>query len=98
MRHRIEDAAATGLGNPAPELVSGRSTGDPARDALINDAAKNCYEVFGFRQHGYCDAGEDGDEVRLGVEPAYQYDHLKLIVIAKEKDCSRFITGRAWGP
>jgi hypothetical protein len=98
MRHQIGHAAATGLGNPAPELVSGRSTGDRKRDALINDAAKDCYGSFGFKQHGYCDAGEDGHEVRLGVEPAYQYEDLKVIIISKEKDYSRIITGRPWGP
>jgi hypothetical protein len=97
MRHRIGDAASTGLGNPEPELVSGRSTGNPERDTLINAAAKECYEGFGFEKYGYCDAGEDGNEVRLGVEPAYQYQPLKLIIIAREKECSRFVTGRAWG-
>jgi hypothetical protein len=97
MRRRIGDAGATGLGNPVPELISGRSTGDEQRENLIRAAAKECYETFGFKQYGYCDAGEEGNEVRLGVEPAYQYEHLKLIIVAREKDCSRFITGRAWG-
>jgi hypothetical protein len=78
-------------------LISGRSTGDSKRDALIRKAVKECYEIFGFEQHGYCDAGEEGDEIRLGFEPSYQYEDLKVIVIAKDKDYSRFITGRAWG-
>src|SRR5262249_23636472 len=98
MRHRIGDAVSTGLGNPTAELISGRSTGDEKRDALIRLAAQDCFETFGFERYGYIDAGEDGHEVCFGIEPAYQYEDLKLIVIAKERDYSRFITGRAWGP
>lgn len=92
-------AALTGIGgNSSPELISGLPTGDTKFDALINEAAKECYDTFGFEKFGYCEAGIDGGEIRFGVEPAYMYEDLKLITINKEKNESRYITGVAWGP
>lgn len=87
----------TGLGASSPNLISGQPTGDKKRDSLLNKIAKDCYETFGFEKYGYCDAGFEGEEARFGVEPSYKFDPLKLITIAKEKDDSKYITGRAVG-
>ncbi len=91
-------AAATGLGgNAGPELMDRQSTGDKKRDALINECSKDAHDQF-FKSFGYCDAGADGDEVRIGVEPAYMHENLKMISINRVKERSSFVTGRAFGP
>jgi hypothetical protein len=95
MRHRI-GGQGTGLGNSAPEQLDGKSTGDKKMDRLINKAAKEAYELF-FKSFGYCDAQFSENEVRLGVEPAYMYENLKIISIRRNKEYSKFTTGHAWG-
>ena len=96
MKHR-GSAEQTGLGGNAEALISGKNTsGVP--DELLNEIAKDCYETFSFEKLGRCEAGFDGDEARFGFEPTYQFDPLKLIIIAKDKDESRMVTGRAIEP
>lgn len=90
-------AALTGLGGNAKVYMSGQPTKDEKFNKVINAAAKDAYETF-FKKFGYCDAGVDGEEVRLGIEPTYQFEPLKIVAINKDKDQSRFITGRAVGP
>lgn len=88
----------TGLGGNAKVWMSGKPTEDKKFNKLVNRAAKECYETFSFERFGYCDAGIDGGEVRLGIEPTYMFQPLKIIAINKNKDESRYITGRAVGP
>lgn len=95
MKRRM--VTGTGLGVSSPDLISGQSTGNEKLDALLNEIAKDCYDTFGLEKYGYCDAGFEGDEARFGVEPSYKFDPLKLVIIAKEKDDSKYITGRAIG-
>lgn len=92
--------AITGLGNPAPDLMDGQSTGSKQRDKLINRCAKECYMLFfAGTQMDYkgIDAQARGDEIRLGIEPAYFGDNLKMLVLAENKDLSYIITGHAFG-
>ena len=102
MRHRIGIAAYTGLGNPNPELIRGRS-GSRKRDALINDASKECYELFfkGHKQRGIdlggVDAGVTAYSVRIGIEPTYMYWPLKILEICEDKELSNITTGYSWG-
>lgn len=101
MRHRIAGAAATGLGNPSEALMDGKPTGNKKRDDLINQCAKSAYETF-FKgtklDYEMCDAQARLDEVRVGIEPAYQFEKLKIISIANVKAMSSITTGIAFGP
>lgn len=81
-------------GNSKPPLIPNRSSGDAARDRLINECSKEAYGLF-FERFGYCDAGIDGDEVRIGIEPAYEFEPLKLLILCPDISECRFVTGRA---
>lgn len=100
MRHRIAGAAATGLGNPSTAFMDGKSTGSKERDGLINKCAKEAYELF-FKgtklDYDLCDAQDGMDEVRVGIEPAYQFEKLKMVSIARVKNMSSITTGIAYG-
>lgn len=97
MKHR-GGAEYTGLGGNAEVLISCKNTSKKVKDSLLNEIAKDCYTTFSFEEKfGYCEAGFDGEEARFGAEPSYQFDDLKLIIIAKDKNESRYVTGRAVG-
>lgn len=99
VRHRI-GGGVTGLGNPEPELMSGKSTGRPDLDKMINQCAADCYRVF-FKgtemDYETCDAGADIFGIRFGIEPAYFGDNLRLITFMKDKDRCNYQTGHAFG-
>lgn len=90
----------TGIGNPDPELMDGQSSGKKALDKLINQCAKDCYNTF-FKDtkmdYDGVDAGAQVDAVRLGIEPAYFGDNLKMIEIREKKELSTYQTGHAFG-
>ena len=92
----------TGLGgNSSPERMDGKSTGNKKRDALIGECSKDAYETF-FKStkldYDGVDAQARDFEVRIGIEPTYMYDSLKMIVVSKTKENSYIETGYAWGP
>lgn len=93
MRHRM--VTGTGLGNPSAPLIDGKSTGSKKRDMLINECAKESHDLF-FTKYGYCDAQSRTDEIRLGVEPAYQFDPLKVVSIQRVKEMSYLMTGKSF--
>lgn len=90
----------TGIGNSDPELMDGKSTGNKKLDRLINQCAKECYEVF-FKgtQMDYdgIDAGADVFGIRFGIEPAYFGDNLKIINFLQNKARCTYETGHAFG-
>ena len=94
MRHRI--VTGTGLGNPAREMIDGRETKNKKLNALIKESCKEAHDLF-FKKFGYCDAQHRHEEIKIGVEPAYQGEELKIIAINKEKHHSFFETGYAFG-
>lgn len=96
MKHR-GGAEATGLGGGAKTLIIGQSSGKAKLDVLINKASKEAHDLF-FTKFGYCEAGVEKNEIRIGVEPSYEGDELKILSINKKKEESFFITGRAFGP
>jgi len=97
MRHRIGASASTGLGGTsAPPFIPNNRSGSKERDKLIQKCSKEACGLF-FKSFGYCGAGVDGDEIRIGIEPAYQYEPLKLIILSPELDDCALITGRAVG-
>ncbi len=96
MRHRIGCAALTGLGNPSPEIIPNKNVRDEELKILLKFAAKDAYAKF-FKHFGYCDVGIDCNDIVLGVEPAYQYEDLKIIRFKPNKERCSFSTGYARG-
>lgn len=98
MKRRIGSAAQTGLGGGGVTLMDGESTGNKELDSKVNQCARVVYEQF-FKgtklDYGCCDAQAREDEYRFGIEPTYQYDELKIIVVRKVKEDSYIETGYA---
>ena len=93
MKHRI-GGQNTGLGGNSVTQISGKNSSN-LPDSLFVEIADDCYDVFSFEQFGRCEAGFDGNEARFGVEATYQFDPIKIILIHKNKQESKYITGRA---
>ena len=102
MRHRIGASNSTGLGNPNTQLMDCKITKNKIRNKIVNECAEDAYKIF-FKgtklDFEYCDAqaNSNGSEIRVGIEPAYMYEDLKIIIIRRKKEHSEFITGYAWG-
>lgn len=94
MRHRIIGNVKIGLGTSAPELIPNKRSGSQLRDRTIKRCSKEAFKLF-FEKFGYCDAGMDGQEVRIGIEPAYEFDPLKIIILSPRIEDCALITGRA---
>lgn len=88
MRHRIVNG--TGFGNPNPVILDNKGK---IRTDLGNDVLKTY-----FSKEEYCDYTRKKDFILLGVEPAYQYEDLKVICIHRDINKSYIETGRAFGP
>jgi len=88
MRHRIINFR-TGLGNPSKELMD--NNGKVNKKMLFE-----AIDLF-FSKWGGCDFSIKEDGILIGIEPAYQYEYLKVIFINTNKDYSYFEQGRAWG-
>ena len=102
MRHRIGALNSVGLGNPNPQLIDNRLTKNKIKNSIIKECEKDAYKIF-FRgtelDFEYCDAqaNSNGSEVRVGIEPTYMYEPLKIMIIHKKKENSEFMTGFSWG-
>lgn len=88
MRHRM--VSGTGLGNPDPVLLNNKGK----INKEFADAALADY----FSQEEGFDFQVSKESVTIGIEPAYQYDELKIIHIDKDKSKSYLQRGKAWGP
>ena len=102
MRHRMGIASMTGLGNPNSQIIDGRLSKSKKLNKIIKKCSKDAYNIFFVNtkiDFGHCDAqiNFDMSEIRIGVEPAYMYEGLKIITICKKKEVSNFMTGYAWG-
>ena len=91
MRHRITNLN-TGLGNPLPELLDNKGKIPPK----IKEMLKKATELY-FKKWGGCDYSVEETGIKFGIEPAYQYENLKIIKIEKTKENSYIQTGRAFG-
>lgn len=88
MRHRI--VSITGIGNVEPPLLNNEGqVNTEFADATIAEYFSN-EEGFDFQI--------SSEMVNVGIEPAYQYERLKIISINKNKNKSFIQQGRAWGP
>lgn len=88
MRHRI--VTGTGFGNSAPVLLDNRGE-------INKEFAAAALKEYFEREEGF-DFQLNKKYVNIGLEPAYQYERLKIISINKDKDKSFIMTGKAWGP
>lgn len=88
MRHRI--VSGTGFGNPEPELLKNKGS---LNKRFAKAALKEYFEYWdGF------DYDISEDVVKIGIEPAYQYDKLRIIEINRDKAKSSIRYGKAFGP
>ena len=95
MRHRIGGGVA-GLGNPCKELLSNTGELTPLMKKMADEAIK-----LYFKKWGGCDYEVGRSEgalkwVKLGIEPAYQFEDLKIIVLNRHKERSFLRAGRAF--
>lgn len=88
MRHRITGNLGTGLGNPNPILLDNKGT---LNKAYADDVMQTFFNGDGF------DYQLASDSITVGIEPAYQYEKLKLVSINKDKAKSFYHTGTAMG-
>lgn len=88
MRHRM--VSGTGLGNPDEVLLDNQG-------AIDVKFAKEALDTYFSNEEGF-DFKITPNVVNVGLEPAYQYEKLKIISINKDKSKSYIQTGKAWGP
>lgn len=100
MKRRIGISAHIGIGGGGPALMDGQPTEDEKLNDLVRACSKDAYETF-FKgtvmDEEYCDAQVGSRDVRVGIEPSYMYQRLKMITIEENKVWSSIVTGYAWG-
>ena len=94
MRHRMGIASLTGLGNSSKELLPNNWT-EKDRNKL-NPMLKEAVELF-FKKWGYCDLFIKENSIDFGIEPAYQFEELRIVSIKRNKEKSFIEYGKAWG-
>ena len=80
------------LGNPAPCLL----TNNEKLIGNLKEMVKDAVEQY-FKRWNGCDYDISSDEIKIGIEPAYMYENLKIISINKEIGFSYIRTGYAFG-
>lgn len=88
MRYRI--ISTIGLGNPDRPIL-------PNTGKLNKKFAKSALEAYFSEFEGF-DFQVSKNEILIGIEPAYQYEKLRVISINRSKSLSYIKTGKAWGP
>lgn len=100
MKRRMGIASLTGLGGGGKSLMNGQAPSDKELLQKVNECAEDAYKTF-FKgtkiDEEYCDAGFEGNEIRFGIEPSYQFEKLKMISISQNKSDSFIVTGIAFG-
>ena len=91
MRRRI-GGEGTGLGNPAPHMLE--NNGELTNE--LKKCLKEAIKLY-FKGWGGCDYSVKEERIEFGIEPSYQYDHLRIIALLKDKELSYQEQGRAWG-
>ena len=92
MRHRMGIGVYTGLGNPDKEILSNAGNLEGATKKMVIEAV-----ALYFKKWEGCDYDVTEDEIKIGIEPAYQYEKLKVIAIKRNKGNSYLRTGIAFG-
>jgi hypothetical protein len=87
-RHRIV-GTSLGLGNPSPAELSNTGKISPKFfDAAIKEF---------FSEFDGLDFERTADEVKVGIEPTYQGDHLVIVRLTRDKSKSSITVGYAFG-
>lgn len=89
MRHRIGGVHVTGMGNPDPVILDNKGK-------LNKDFADEVLALYFEDFEGY-DFKVTKKGVTVGIEPAYQFEKLRIIHIAKDKGESYIRYGKAFG-
>jgi hypothetical protein len=85
-------ASLTGLGNPAPAILHNTGKITSEIQQMFDDALKLYFDYWG----GF-DYDIEDTYIRIGYEPAYQYEEGLLIYIFKDKIKSYWERSKAWG-
>jgi hypothetical protein len=81
---------SNGLGFSSRELL-------PNKGKINRKFLKDAFDEY-FHPYDYCDYGRTEDSFSVGVEPTYQFDPLKIVTIARNKEESAISVGSAAGP
>ena len=84
-------ASLTGLGNPASCLL----TNNEKLIGNLKEMVKDAVEQY-FKHWNGCDYDISPDEIKMGIEPAYMYENLKIITINREIGSSSIQTGHSF--
>jgi hypothetical protein len=91
MRHRLGGASHTGFGNSAPEILNNTGVFTEEIKKLADDAI----DIY-FKEFGGCDYEITENKIVLGIEPAYQFEELRILCLTKEKNNCYIETGHAF--
>lgn len=96
MRHRLGDIGSQiGLGNPSAVLLDNKWSKSETYNKKIKRMLKDGTGLY-FKDIGGCDFTIIKDRIDFGIEPAYQFENLKIISVNKEIGLSFIQTGRAF--
>ena len=99
MRHRMTNVN-TGLGNSEPCLLNNKWTDNEKLNQLVKELLDEGIEIW-FENLQGCDFSiyqdESCIEIAFGVEPAYQHEKLKIIIVNSNIQNSGLIYGVAFG-
>jgi len=97
MRHRI-GGQHTGLGNPFKEVLTNNLSKNKKFNTLVKEMLFEAITTFPLmKQTKGCDFQIYDDIIEFGIEPAYQYEDLEIIALARNKLSSYIQKGHAWG-
>ena len=100
MKHRM--STGTGLGSGEKAIMNNKWTENTKLNDVIKEMLDEAIYLW-FKDANAVDFNieyapmTDWVEVTLGIEPTYQYDHLKIFVISTNSTMSRWEQGVAWG-
>lgn len=100
MRHRL--VTGTGLGNPDPCLLNNKWTENERLNTTIQIMLHEAIDLW-FKDVGGVDfeiqllENKKRIAVDFGIEPAYQYEKIKVFSIDTNKNSSYYMQGKAWG-
>lgn len=108
MKRRMGMAGSTGLGISTPDhLINNwpteRRTHSLVRRCLNDAVDKYFTKSYDFKGWGepyvsaWCDFAVSEEELKIGQEPSYKFEDLKIVCISRKKDDSYIQTGRAVG-
>jgi hypothetical protein len=95
MRHRLTGGFYTGLGNPDTEIMNNKWSNNKDINKFIKDIGEDVISLY-FKDFDGFDFKIDDDSLTIGVEPAYQYDELKILCFTKDKEDCYYKTGIAF--